>query len=233
MNTIISFLGDSTFFGIFLSIGLYLAYDVLCKKAKSPLLNPLFLSLITIIMLLVIFNVPYESYEPSGDFIAFFLTPATVCFAVPLYRQIQVLRQHPVAILVSIFTGSLASVLSIFITSKIMSLPVALYASLVPKSVTTPIALSIAEEMGGMASCAMIAVFITGITGAIFAIPLGKLIKLESDVALGLATGTASHAVGTSAVMEKSSVAGAMGSLSIALAGVMTVVLVPIISMFY
>ena len=237
ISSLIEMVEGSAFFWIFLTVGLYLAFIWLRSKVKisllNLLLNPLLLTMASIILLLVLFDVPYESYQPSGDRITWFLTPATVCFAIPLYRQVQVLRRHAAAILVSIFAGSLSSVISIFLMAKLLGLPVHIHASLAPKSVTTPIATGIAEEMGGIVGCTVVAVILTGILGSIFAVALKKVFRIKSDIAWGLATGTSSHAIGTSAVMPESEVAGAMGSLSIALAGIMTVVLVPLLSVFY
>ena len=157
MNPIFTFLADSPFFCIILTIGLYLGFSNICKKISFPLLNPLLLTILSIIGLLVLFHIPYEKYQASGKMIEYFLTPATVCFAVPLYRQIHVLRRHSMAIFISIFWGSLASVSSILIMAKMMGLPFHIYASAAPKSVTTPIAMGIAEEMGGVAGCTVIA----------------------------------------------------------------------------
>jgi len=233
MNNIIDIISNNTYFGVSLVLGLYVFYGFVCKKVKFSLMNPLLLTVATIIALLLIFNIPYERFEESASVIQYMLTPATVCFAVPLYRQLNVLKQNGLAILCGIFMGSLASVVSIFIMTKLMSMPMDIFTSLVPKSVTTPIATGIAMELGGIVGCTVIAVVGTGIIGSIFALPLSKLIRLKSDIALGVATGTSSHAIGTSTVMEVSEVAGAMSSLSIAIAGIMTVVIAPIVASLY
>ena len=233
MDRIAAFVSENAFFGVFLTIGFYLLFRHLSGKIRFPLFNPILLTVAALIGFLLLFDIPYEAYEPSGDLITWFLTPATVCFAVPLYRQLHVLRRHMKAVLVSIFAGSLTSVATIFLMGKLFGLPTHIHASLSPKSVTTPIATAIAEEMGGVAGCTVIAVILTGILGSIFAVSLKKLLRLKSDIAWGLATGTSSHAIGTSAVIEESEIAGAMGSLSIAIAGVMTVVLVPLLNGLY
>ena len=233
MNSFVTFLSENAFFGVFLTVVFYLLFRRLSEKVRFPLFNPILLTVAAVIGFLLLFHIPYEAYVPSGDLITWFLTPATVCFAIPLYRQLHVLRKHMTAILVSIFTGSLTSVASIFLMGKLFGLPAHIHASLSPKSVTTPIATAIAEEMGGVVGCTVIAVILTGILGSIFAASLKKLFRLKSDIAWGLATGTSSHAIGTSAVMEDSEVAGAMGSLSIAIAGVMTVIIVPLLNGIY
>ncbi|MDY3238906.1 MAG: LrgB family protein, partial [Anaerovoracaceae bacterium] len=150
MNNFVTFLSENAYFGVFLTVGFYLLFRRLSEKVRFPLFNPILLTVAAIIGFLVLFHIPYEAYVPSGDMITWFLTPATVCFAIPLYRQLHVLRRHMAAILISIFTGSLASVASIFIMGKLFGLPAHIHASLSPKSVTTPIATAIAEEMGGV-----------------------------------------------------------------------------------
>lgn len=234
MNSITAFLSENAYFGAFLTIGLYCMYKQLADRIKFVLFNPILLTTATIIGLLVILKIPYDTYYESGsEIINWLLTPATVCFAIPLYRQIHVLKTNAPAILISIFLGSLSSVGGILLMSKAFGLPWELHASLAPKSVTTPIASGIAGEMGGIVGCTVIAVICTGILGSIVTSALRKVLRIKSDIAWGLATGTASHAVGTSAVIEESEVAGAMGSLSIAVAGVMTVIIVPLLSSFY
>lgn len=233
MSNLLSYFTENAYFGVFLTVGLYYLFKQLSGKITFPLFHPILLTVATLIGLLVLFEIPYADYAPSGDMITWFLTPATVCFAIPLYRQVKVLKKNAAAILVSIFMGSLASVGGILLMAKWFHLPLKIYASLAPKSVTTPIATGIAEELGGVVGCTVIAVIFTGILGAIFASTLRKLLRLKSEIAWGLATGTSSHAIGTSSIMAESEVAGAMGSLSIALAGIMTVAIVPLFSAFY
>ena len=144
MNNMIELISNNTYFGVGLVLGLYVFYSFLCKKIKFPLMNPLLLTVVTIIVLLLALNIPYERFEESASVIQYMLTPATVCFAIPLYRQLNALKQNGLAILAGIFMGSFASVLSIFIMAKFMSLPMDIFASVVPKSVTTPIATGIA-----------------------------------------------------------------------------------------
>ena len=234
MDNFITFLSENAYFGAFLTVGLYLMYKEMADRIKFVLFNPILLTVATIIGILILLEIPYDKYYAAGaEVINWLLTPATVCFAIPLYRQVKVLKQNAAAILISIFMGSLASVAGILLMSKAFNLPLELYASLAPKSVTTPIASGIAGEMGGIVGCTVVAVIFTGIIGAIFGSALRRLLRIKSDIAWGLATGTSSHAVGTAAAMAESEIAGAMGSLSIAVAGVMTVVIVPLLSVFY
>ena len=233
MNSIITLLDGNTYFGIFITAAIYCTMQYVGKKLGKAWFNPLVFTLIIIIGTMVALDIPYESYKPSGDMIAWFLTPATVCLAVPLYRQLNVLKSNKLAILASILAGSIASVVSIFAMCKILGLSAELHISLAPKSVTTAIATSICEELGGIAACTVAAVILTGVLGSVLTYPLRKLFRIKSDVAWGLATGTACHAGGTAAIIQDNDVAGAMSSLSIIIAGIIHVVLVPLIAALY
>ena len=233
MNDIILTIAESPYFALLVTACFYALGCLIYNKTKFPLFNPFLLAIIFVIAFLLIFDIDYSYYEQSSDIITYFLTPATVCFAIPLYRQLKVLKENFAAIVISIFVGSVSCVGSIFIMSKIVSLPKEIYVGLAPKSVTTPIATGIVTELEGFVAVVLIAVILSGIFGAVLAIPLSKFFKFKTHVALGLATGTSSHAVGTSRVLPYSEVAGAMSSLSIVIAGIMTVVIVPVISASY
>lgn len=228
-----NFLQNSAYFGFFLTLfGYWLAVKI-SKKVKSTLCNPLLISIILIIFFLKLTGISYETFDNGAKYINYFLTPATVCLAVPLYRQIKLLKENVWAIVISIFSGSVACAALIFVMSKIFALNGEIYASLVPKSITTAIALGMSEELGGMASVTVMAVFITGIGGAVIANTVFKLAKIEDPMAQGLAIGTASHAIGTSKALEMGEIQAAMSSLAIAVTGVMTVIIGPIVAGLY
>jgi len=233
MNNILALMDGNTYFGLFVTIALYCLMQQLGKKIGKAWFNPLVFTMIIIITVMVALDIPYESYKPSGDMIAWFLTPATVCLAIPLYRQFNVLKSNKLAILASCLAGSLASVTSIFVMCKILGLSAEIHTSLAPKSVTTAIATSVSEELGGIVACTVAAVIITGVLGSVLTYPLRKLFRIKSDVAWGLATGTACHAGGTAAIIQDNDVAGAMSSLSIIIAGIIHVVLVPLVVALY
>lgn len=241
MNNLLTEIFDSvvgsTYFGVCISIGVFSVINLLASKIKNPWIkpwiNPLVFTLIVLVGGMVLLDIPYEAYKPSGDIIAWFLTPATVSLAVPLYRQINVLKNNKLAILASVTAGSLASVICIFIMCKLMNLPMAIHTSLSPKSVTTAIASSITEELGGIVACTVAAVLITGIYGAVFVAPLKKLFRIRHDVSWGVACGTSGHAGGTATLIQINEVAGAMSSISITIAGIVSVVLVPIFVALY
>jgi predicted murein hydrolase (TIGR00659 family) len=227
------FLQGSVFFGFFLTLFAYWLGAGISKKVKSTLCNPLLIAMILIIAFLKLTGITYDTFENGAKYINYFLTPATVCLAVPLYRQIQLLKEHVWAILISIFSGCVACAALIFALSKIFALDYTIYAGLVPKSVTTAIAMGVSEELGGIVAVTVMAVDLTGLGGAVLAPTLFKIFRIEEPIAQGLAMGTASHAIGTSKALEMGEIQGAMSSLAIAVTGVMTVIIGPIVAGFY
>lgn len=227
------FLQGSAYFGFFLTLCGYWLSVKIAKKAKNTLFNPLLISIILIIGFLKLTGISYDTFDNGAKYINYFLTPSTVCLAVPLYRQIKLLKENVAAIFVSIFSGSLACAGLIFVMSRLFALDGTIYASLVPKSITTAIALGVSEELGGLASVTVMAVFITGISGAVIATTVCKIFRIEEPIAQGLAIGTASHAIGTSKALELGEIQAAMSSLAIAVTGVLTVIIGPVVAGFY
>ena len=215
-------------FGLLFTIATYVFFLKICAKVKSPLLNPLLLTTILIIGVLVIFKIPLEYYQKGGNYISFFLGPATIVLAVPLYKQLHLLRKHFVAILIGVFVGSLVSITSVYFLSKMLNIDLKIIISLLPKSITTPIGMSLSETYGGIVALTITSIVLTGIVGSMTAPSVVKLIRLKSDVAKGIAIGTASHAVGTSKAIEMGETIGAMSGLAIALAGTITAIIMPI-----
>lgn len=215
-------------FGLLLTIGVYAFFLKIAEKIKNPFFNPLLLTTLGIIGILVVFKVPLEYYELGGNYIKFFLGPATIVLAIPLYKQLHLLKKHFFPILVGVIVGSMTSLVSVYFLSKLVGLKRELIVSLLPKSITTPIGMSVSESYGGIVSLTIAAIVITGILGAITAPMVVRLIGLKSDVAKGIAIGTASHAVGTSKAIEMGETIGAMSGLAIALAGTVTALIMPI-----
>lgn len=227
------FLQGSAFFGFFITLFGYWLGVGISKKVKSTLCNPLLVSIILIIVFLKAAGISYNTFDNGAKYINYFLTPATVCLAVPLYRQIRLLKDNVWAILISIFSGCVACAGLIFVMSRLFALDMETYAGLVPKSVTTAIALGIGEELGGLSAVTVMAVVITGIGGAVIASGLFQLFRIEEPIAQGLALGTAAHAVGASKALKLGEIQTAMSSLAIAVTGVMTVIIGPIVAGFY
>jgi len=220
-------------FGILLSLIAFEIGVAIRKKWQNSLLNPLLIANVLIIGFLSITGVSLETYNLGGDYISFFLGPVTVVLAVPLYKQIQNLKKYWLPILTGIFVGSITSVLCVIGCSKLAGLSTTLMLSLVPKSITIPMGSVLSTQIGGVSSLTIIAITITGITGAVTAPMVCKLFKIKNPVAQGVATGTASHALGTSRAMEMGEVQGAMSSLSIGVAGIFTALVAPFIVPFF
>ena len=220
-------------FGVFLCLGAYFLGVQLNKRFKSPLTNPLLLATAGIIALLALLGIDYDVFKASAQPLSYLLTPATVSLAIPLYRQLDKLKKHYLAILVGIFSGVLASGLSIFAMSALFGLSHGEYVTLLPKSVTTAIGMSLSEELGGVAAVTVTAIVLTGIAGNCMASLLCRLFQVTHPVAKGIAIGTASHALGTSKAIELGEVEGAMSGLSIAVAGLMTVAAAQIFAMLW
>ena len=216
-------LSSSLFFGVTVSLLTYWIGMLLKKKFRSPLFNPLLISVVLTIIILLVFDVEYTEYNDSAKYFSYFLTPSTVCLAIPLYQQLEILKKNWKAVILGIAAGTLASLGSIFLLSVAFGLTHEQYVTLLPKSITTAIALGVSEELGGMVAITSACVVITGILGNAVAESVLKLTRIEEPVAKGLACGTAAHAIGTAKAMELGELEGAMSSLSICVAGVMTV----------
>lgn len=223
-----AYLSESIFFGVFLTIVVFQMGVWMQKKFKLPIFNPLLISMIVIILLLTALDIPYESYRNGAKYIGDFLTPLTVCLAIPLYRQIRILKENLPAIFVSIGCGCLAHIATIMGLSKLLGLEDILRNSLMGKSVTTPIALGVTAELGGIQGITIVGVCAAGILGAVIGPGVLKLVRVKEPIAVGLGLGAGSHAIGTSKAMELGQLQGAMSSLAIVVTGILTVVLVPI-----
>lgn len=233
MKSMDSIVQSSAYFGFFITLFGYWVSTQIAKRMRSTLCNPLLLTIIFIIAFLKLADISYASYDNGAKYINYFLTPSTVCLAVPLYRQLKLLKEYAGAILISIMSGTAACAIMVFGLAKLFLLENSIYASLVPKSITTAIALGMSEELGGLSAVTVMAVFVTGILGAVIANTVFKIFKIEDPVAQGLAMGTASHAIGTSKALELGEIQAAMSSLAIAVTGILTVIVGPIVAGFY
>lgn len=198
------------------------------RKTGSPLANPLLIGCVLVGAVLVAFDIPLEEYNEGGGFLTLCLTPATIALAVPIYRQLEVLKKHLLPILAGAFVGSLVSIGSVYGLGKLFGLDGRLIASLLPKSVTTPIGVALSESLGGLTAVTSLAIIFTGIVGAVFLPAFLKLLGVRHPVATGIAIGTASHAVGTSRALELGEIEGAMSGLAIGIAGLMTAIVISV-----
>lgn len=223
---------ETTYFGIVLSLVTYWLAVELRKKWSHPLFNPLLISAILSIFVLYIFDIDFETYNQGAKMITFLLTPATVCLAVPLYKQSQILMKHINAIVISLFCGCVAGMLSIVGICLLFNVDQTLLFSFLPKSITTAIAIGVSELIGGNSTITVGVVVVTGILGAIIAKSVCQIFDITHPIAVGLAIGNSSHAIGTAKAIEFGEIEGAMSSLSIVIAGVFTVIIAPIIVQF-
>lgn len=195
------------------------------RKTHSPLANPLLIAVVICIAVLQIFSIPLESFQQGGDIITMFLAPATAALSLSIYNQLDTLKKNLLPILAGTLTGSITSIGSVIGLCKLFGLDEELTASLIPKSVTTPIAMEVSRQHGGIVSITVAAVIVTGIFGAILAPVLIKLFRVKNPVEAGIAIGTCSHALGTSKALEIGETEGAMSGIAIGVAGIITVVL--------
>lgn len=220
-------------FGIIISTLFFIIGNYIYLKSKISFLNPLLISVFSIILILYIFKIPYNYYEKGGSFISLFLAPSTILLAVPLYNRFSLLKKHFKAIMIGTVTGTIVSVTYIFAISKLLGVKKDVFLALLPKSVTTPIAIEITKNLEGIVPITVVSVVITGILGAIVSETLLKIFRVKDKVAVGIAIGTASHAVGTSKAVEIGETEGAMSGLAIGIVGIITVLIAPIIAFFY
>lgn len=220
---------DTPLFGVLISLITFEIGLFIYRKSKISLFNPILISVTLIIVFIISFDIPYEKYKVGGDFINFFLKPATVVLAVPLYKKIDIFKKNFIPILSGITMGCISSILSIILLSKVLDLPANILKSLIPKSITTPIGIEVSSQLGGIPSVTVTAIIITGIIGAVIGPTICKWFGLKDSVAVGISMGTSSHAIGTSKAIELGEIQGAMSGLAIGLAGLVTVLLVPIL----
>lgn len=225
-------LTQSVFFGVVLTLICYEIGLWIKKKTKVAVANPLLIAVLIIVAVLLLFDIDYEAYSEGAKYIDFLLTPATVSLAVPLYRQLELLKKHPGAILGGTASGVLTAMVSIFLLSIVFGLDHVQYVTLLPKSITTAIGMGVSEKMGGIVTITVVAICVTGILGNVLAETVCRLFKIQDPIAKGLAIGTSAHALGTTKAMELGEIEGAMSSLSIVVAGIMTVIAVSVFARF-
>lgn len=220
MNT---FLEQSVFFGVFVSLAAYAVGVFIKNKTKFSLFNPLLISIIITSAVVIFAGIDYDVYYEGAKYISYLLTPATVALAIPLYEQVTVLKKNFKAIIAGIVSGVITGLCSILAMALIFGFTHEQYVTFLPKSITTAIGMGVSEELGGYVSITVAVIIITGVLGSVIADGVLKLFKITDPCAKGIAIGTASHAVGTSKAMEIGKTEGAMSGLSIVVSGLLTV----------
>lgn len=217
------FAASSVFFGVFVTLAAYFIGLKVKKKTGLAIMNPLLIAIVLVMLLLRGLDIDYAAYNQSARLVSSLLTPATVCLAVPLYEQLQLLKRHKAAILTGVISGVLTSLVCVLVLAMLFRLDHAAYVTLLPKSITTAIGMGVSEQLGGHVSITVAVIIITGVIGNMIAESVCRAFHITEPIARGVAIGTASHAIGTTKAMEMGEVEGAMSSLSIVVAGVLTV----------
>ena len=225
------FLTNSLYFGVLITILGYFIGDYLRKKLKLSILNPILIGIIFVGVVITLCKVEYKTYYEGAKYISFLLTPATICLAIPLYEEFEILKHNLKAVILGITAGVLSSLGSILAFSYMFMLTHEQYITLLPKSITTAIGMSLSSELGGIPSLTVAIIIITGIFGNLIGEYVCRIFKITEPVSVGLAYGTASHAVGTAKALELGEVEGAMSGLSVAVSGIITVVLANLFAM--
>ena len=217
------FAASSVFFGVFVTLAAYFLGLKVKEKTGLAIMNPLLIAIVLVMLLLRGLDIDYAAYNQSARLVSSLLTPATVCLAVPLYEQLQLLTRHKAAILTGVISGVLTSLVCVLVLAMLFGLDHAAYVTLLPKSITTAIGMGVSEQLGGHVSITVAVIIITGVIGNMIADSVCRAFHITDPIARGVAIGTASHAIGTTKAMELGEVEGAMSSLSIVVAGVLTV----------
>ena len=226
MNDYIAF---SAYFGAALTLLVYVLANVIGRRLNHPLENPMLICLVLMIVLLLVLDIDYDAYNQSAQYLTYLLTPATACLALPLYRQIQKLREYPLAIVAGIVSGVVVNALCVTAVALLFRLGHSDYVTLLPKSVTGAVGMPLAEELGGIGGITMTAISVTGLLGNMIGPQVLRLFRVTDRVAQGVALGCGSHAFGTVRALELGEVEGAMASLSLVITALLTVVIAPLL----
>lgn len=226
------FFQNSIFAGVSLSLIAYLLGAMLKKKLKLGIFNPLLISIVISILVLLVGKIDYDTYNEGAKYLSWLLTPATVCLAIPLYEQWELLKQNYKAVLFGLLAGTLTSLTTVFVLAKLCGLSHEEYVTLLPKSITTAIGMGVSEELGGYVTITVAVIIITGVLGNMFGELICRLCRITEPISKGLAFGAASHAIGTAKAIEIGEVEGAMSGLAIAVSGIMTVALASLFANF-
>jgi predicted murein hydrolase (TIGR00659 family) len=220
---------NSPVFAILVTFLIFNISSMIYKKFKLIFFNPVLLSITLIIFILKVINLDYETYFKGARIISFFLGPSVVALGVPLYLQFEEIKKRGISIIISILSGSIVGISTAALTAKLLGASKEVVASIAPKSVTTPIAMGIAEKIGGIPSLTAAIVIATGVLGAVAGPAFLKLTKIKDKIAVGLAIGSASHGIGTARAFEEGQLEGATSSLAICLNGIATAIFTPLI----
>lgn len=220
---------NEAFFGVIISFLTFEIGKIIFKKTNSPIFNPLLIGTFLVIVILKTFDISTESYSKGGNFITFFLGPATVALALPLYKQWGLFKKYFIPVMTGAVIGSFVAIITVIFLGKILGIDKTLLYSFIPKSITTPIGIEVSSMIGGIPSITVASIITTGISGNVAAPFICKVFRIKHSVAKGIGIGVASHAVGTSKAIEMGEVEGSMSALSIIFAGILTLIWAPLL----
>ena len=224
---------NSDYWGVALNCVAFLVGSWLLKKFRSPIFNPILIGALIAAAFIWLLDIPYEKYAQSSNYITYLLAPATVALALPLYEQIELVKKHCAAIFISVTAGVIAGMVGVLCIAALFGLQHWQYVTMLPKSITTPIGISLSEELGGVREITVVVIVMTGIFGNITAEWVCKTFKITNPISRGLAIGNCSHVIGTSKAFEMGKIEGAMGGIAILIAGIITVFAAMLMSGFY
>ena len=225
------FFGSLPLFSIVLTLGAFQIGQWCQKKWKTPLCNPIVIAVLLIVIFLLLTGLPNESYQAGAGIFSWLLTPATVCLALPLHRQVKILKKNMTAILSGVIAGAVSSLVCVLGMAVLFGFDRSMTISLLPKSITTAMGIVLSDLSGGIQPLTAAAIIITGILGSLLSPLLFRVFRLDDPISQGVALGTASHVIGTSRANELGELQGAVSSLSLAVAGIVTAILFPLVTL--
>lgn len=206
--------------------------QILQRKTKSPVFNPILVAVILVLLFLKGTGMELSAYQQGASMLSWLMTPATVCLAISMYEQFQILRKNTPVILAGVAAGAVSCLILVLLFGILARFDRTLTLSLLPKSVTTAIGVPLSQIVGGMASVTTAAIILTGITASILGPWLCRLFRLTDDISRGVAFGTAGHVIGTAKANEMNQLTGAVSSLSLVVAGLLTAIVLPLVAAF-
>ena len=225
-------LAGSAYFSIALTLIAYSLGAAIQKKWKSPFCNPILIGTVLVILVLKVLDIPAAVYQKNCTALSCLMTPATICLAISCYEQFRELRQHLTAVILAVLAGAVSCLGMVFLLCRAFSLDQILTLSLLPKSITTAIGVAISEELGGIGAITTAAIILSGIMGNVLGPWLCRVYGLQSDIARGVAFGTASHVIGTAKASELSELTGAVSSFSLTVCGLFTALILSVFAQF-
>lgn len=229
MDRLIDVISDSLFFGLGISIVCYFAGTFIKDRTRLAIANPILIGFLLVVAVLKIFNISYDSYMNGAKYLSYLLTPATVCLAVPLYEKLKLLKENAAAIFLGIMSGIVANAFTVWLICILFTLDETIFATIIPRSVTTAIGMVVSSENGGVENITVALICITGIVGNVIADVVCRGFKINHPVAKGIAIGSASHVLGTAKAVEMGETEGAMSGLAVAVSGILTVICAPLL----